>query len=152
MAAILSLVYQSSASFLYPVEPDPVTLSCPLQPLLSVPHLPLKASLARLATVPCIIPSPSLGPECLERSQTVCHGVMGRAGSRLVARLPAQFWNTLGHRSCLYCEAALKPMGDPRMLSAMCLDLSVPSLHVLPFAFPPCFSRVLGRPHWPQIR
>jgi hypothetical protein len=66
MAAILLLVCQSPAPFLYP---GPVTLSCPLQPLLSVPHLPLKASLAQLATVTCVIPSPSLGPQCLEPSR-----------------------------------------------------------------------------------
>jgi hypothetical protein len=36
---------------------------------------------------------------------------MGRAGSRLVVRVTAQFQNILGHGSRLYYEAALKQMG-----------------------------------------
>lgn len=47
----------------------------------------------------------------VSRAESVCQGVVGRPGSRLVARVPAQFQNILGHRSHLYCEAALKQMG-----------------------------------------
>lgn len=47
----------------------------------------------------------------MSRAESVCQGVMGRAGSRLVVRVPAQFQNILGQGSRLYCEAALKQMG-----------------------------------------
>lgn len=93
MAVILFLVRQCPAPFLNPVEPDPVTLSCPLQPLVSVPHLPLKARLARAE------------PVSLPR---------GDGRGRLLAggSCPSTFQNILGHRSLLYCEAALKKIRD----------------------------------------
>lgn len=111
MAAIVLLVRQSPALFLCPVEPGPVTLSCPLQPLLSVPHLPQKASLARLATVTCAIPRPSLGPQCQSRVR-VCRGVMGEGQAPGLCLCSSTFQNILGHRSCLFCEAALRQTGD----------------------------------------
>lgn len=111
MAAIVLLVRQSPALFLCPVESGPVTLPCPLQPLLSVPHLPQKASLARLATVTCAIPRPSLGPQCQSRVR-VCRGVMGEGQAPGLCLCSSTFQNIPGHRSCLFCEAALRQTGD----------------------------------------
>lgn len=105
------------SSFLVPCslcESGPVTLSCSLQPLLSGPHPPLKASLAQLVTMTCISPSPSLGRSAMSRaeSDSLPGGVIGRSGSRLLAPVPAGVQNILGHRGCLCCEATLKQIGD----------------------------------------